>query len=234
MSDQHPIHIAKSLEYGWDVLSKRWLALVLWTIILSVPYFLMYAAMLIFVVVSPDHRYPQYFEWINVAVNLIPFMLYTKVALLCMDDEPADLGSVLGGFRFLIPFAVASFLFYLAVFLGTCALIIPGIYFGLSLGLYPFLVVDQFMGPIEALKRSWAITRGHLKQLVFLVFVLCMVIFGGLICFVVGVIPASIVSTVALADVYRRLDQAYDQLNEESEASALEEDESEPEEEIAG
>lgn len=233
MSDQHPIHIAKSLEYGWDVLSKRWLALILWTIILSFPYFLMYAAMLIFVIVSPEHRYPQYFEWINVAVNMIPFMLYTKVALLCMDDEPADLGSVLGGFRFLIPFAIASFLFSLAVFLGACALIIPGIYLGLSLGLYPFLVVDQFMGPIEALKRSWAITRGHLKELVFLLFVLCMVIFGGLICFVVGVIPASIVSTVALADVYRRLDRAYDQSIEEY-SSAQKDDESEPEEEMAG
>lgn len=233
MSDQHPFHIAKSLEYGWDVLSKRWLALVLWTIILSFPYFLMYAAMLIFVIVSPDHHYPQYFEWINVAVNLIPFMLYTKVALLCMDDEPADLGSVLGGFRFLIPFAVASFLFYLAVFLGTCALIIPGLYLGFSLGLYPFLIVDQYMGPIEALKRSWAITRGHLLKLAFLVFVLCMVIFGGLICFVVGVIPASIVSTIALADVYRRLDQAYDQANEEGE-NRKKGDASEPQEEIAG
>jgi hypothetical protein len=235
MSDQHPFHIAKSLEYGWDVLSRRWVALVLWTIILWIPHAMINTASMIFAFVAVDHQSPWFLKVISVAVNVITFMLYTRVVLLCMDDDPAGIGDVLSGFKFLIPFTIASLFFFLLVLVGSVALIVPGIYIGLATGLYSFLIVDQFMGPLEALKRSFHITKGHLLQLAFLYFVLCMVIFGGLICFVVGVIPASIVSTVALADVYRRLDQAYDQVNEGEDAgkSALK-DESEPEEEIAG
>ncbi len=236
MSDQHPFHIAKSLEYGWDVLSRRWVALVLWTVILWIPHAMINTASMIFAFVAEDHQSPWFLKVISVAVNVITLMLYTRVVLLCMDDDPAGIGDVLSGFKFLIPFSIASLLFFLAVLVGSVALIVPGIYIGLATGLYSFLVVDQFMGPIEALKRSFHITKGHLLQLAFLYFVLSMVIFGGLICFVVGVIPASIVSTIALADVYRRLDQAYDQVDtgEDSGSRDQKDDESEPEKEIAG
>jgi hypothetical protein len=236
MSDKHPFHIAKSLEYGWDVLSKRWLALVLWTIILWIPHGMISAASLIFAIFAAEHQAPWYLKVISLGANLITYMLYTRVVLLCMDDDPAGIGDVLSGFKFLIPFSIASLLFFLAFTFGLIALVVPGIYIGLAGSLYSFLVVDQFMGPIEALKRSIYITKGHLLQLAFLYFVLCMVIFGGLICFVVGVIPASIVCTVALADVYRRLDQAYDQVDEGEDGDSGEQsdDDSEPEDQIAG
>ncbi len=236
MSDKHPFHIAKSLEYGWDVLSKRWVALVLWTIILWIPHGMINTASMIFAIFAADHQAPWYLKVISVGVNIITFMLYTRVVLLCMDDDPAGIGDVLAGFKFLIPFTLASFFFFVAVLLGSIALIVPGIYLGLATGLYSFLIVDQFMGPIEALKRSFAITKGHLVQILFLYFVLCMVIFGGLICFVIGVIPASIVSTVALADVYRRLDQAYDAVDEgeDDQDRGAADGESEIDEEIAG
>lgn len=210
MSNEPPFHIAKSLEYGWDVLSKRWIALVLWTVIMSVPHLMINTATWIFALFAQDHQSPWYLKFISVAVHVLTYLLYTRVVLLCMDDEPAGIGDVLGGLKFLIPFALASLFFSLLVVPGLFLLFIPGIYLGLRLGMYSFLVVDQYMGPIEALKRSWAITGGHLKMLAGLYFVLAMVVFGGMICFVIGVIPASIVSTVALASVYRRLDQAFD------------------------
>lgn len=215
MSTDSPFHIPGSLEYGWDVLSKRWVALVTWSIILSMPHVVMNLTMFGFKVLAADHLVPQALTYLNVVVNLVTFLLYTKAVLLCMDDESAGIGEVLSGFKFLIPFSIASFLFFLAISVGTMLLVIPGIFLGLALGLYSFLVIDQFMGPIEALKRSWEITKGHRLKLLFLYFVLSMVVFGGIICFGIGVIPASIVSTVALADVYRKLDAAYDNFDEE-------------------
>jgi len=239
MADQKVFHIAKSLEYGWDVLTQRWVGLVIWTILLSIPHAMINTAMFIFSIFAQDHKPPTFLHFINIAVNAITFMLYTRLVLVCMDDEPADLANVLSGLRFLIPFTVAGFLFFLAFLAGSCALIFPGIYLFLSLGFYNFLIVDQYMGPIEALKRSWAITRGHLLSLAFLYFVLSMVVFAGLICFMVGVIPASIVSMVALAHVYCQLDQALDAEEEDEEADdsstgADNHEELEPDEEIAG
>lgn len=215
MSDEHPFHIAKALEFGWDVLTRRWLALVLWTIILWIPHGMINTASMIFAFFAENHVAPWYLKVASVVVQVITFMLYTRVILLCMDDEPAGIGDVLAGFKYTIPFAVSSLLFSLAVLLGCILLVFPGIYVGLSFGLYSFLIVDQDMGPIEALARSMAITKGNLLQLALFYFVLCMVVFGGMICFMVGVIPASIVSSVALGRVYRQLDRAYDGIVED-------------------
>jgi hypothetical protein len=52
-----------------------------------------------------------------------------------------------------------------------------------------------------------------------------MVVFGGVICFVVGVIPASIVCSVALGRVYRQLDRAYDGIDEDEDESSFDEQE---------
>jgi hypothetical protein len=218
MSENPPFHIAKSLEFGWDVLTRRWLALVLWTVILWIPHGMINTASTIFAIFAQNHESPWWLKVASVVVQLITLMLSTRVTLLCMDDEPAGIGDVLAGFKYTIPFTIASLIFVVVVGTGLVFLAIPGIYAGLALGLYSYLIIDQEMGPIEALKRSFAITKGHLLQLLALYFTLCMVVFGGLICFVVGVLPASIVCSVALGRVYRQLDRAFDGEGEDEES----------------
>lgn len=218
--DERPFHIAKALEFGWDVLSRRWLPLVVWALILLTPHLMVNVAMGIFSYFAADHKPPALLQFFNLGVQLITFLLYTRVVLLCIDDEPAGPGDVFAAFKYIIPFAVSGLIFSLLLFPAFLLLIIPGIYLMISLGFYSFYVLDQDMGPIESLKRSWAVTRGHMKDLTFFYFVLCMVVFGGLICFMVGVIPASIVSSVAMARVYRQLDRAYDGETEEDIAEA--------------
>ncbi len=215
MSESSPFHIAKALEFGWDVLTRRWVALVLWTLILWVPHGMINTAQTIFALFSETHEVPLWLKVASVVVQLITLMLSTRVTLLCMDDEPAGIGDVFRAFKYTIPFTLASLIFVTLVGVGFVFLAIPGIYAGLALGLYSYLIVDQEMGPIEALKRSFAITKGNLMRLLALYFTLSMVVFGGLICFLVGVVPASIVSSVALGRVYRQLDRAYDGVEED-------------------
>ena len=231
--EESPFHIAKALEFGWDVLSRRWLPLIVWAVVLLAPHLMVNVALGIFSYFAADHKPPALLQFINLGVQLITFLLYTRVVLLCIDDEPAGLGDVLSAFKYIIPFGVSGLIFSLLLFPAFLLLIIPGIYLMISLGFYSFYVLDQDMGPIESLKRSWAVTRGHMKDLTFFYFVLCMVVFGGLICFMVGVIPASIVSSVAMARVYRQLDRAYDGETEEDNAESPKDSDSE-DEDIAG
>lgn len=228
MDDKSPFHIAKALEFGWDVLTRRWLALVLWTIILWIPHGMINAASTIFALFSQNHESPIWLKIASVIVQLITLMLSTRVTLLCMDDEPAGVGNVLSAFKYTLPFTVASFIFVVLVGIGLILFVVPGVYVGLAMGLYTYLIVDQEMGPIDAIRRSIYITKGHLLKLLALYFTLCMVVFGGFICFVVGVIPASIVCSVALGRVYRQLDRAYDGI-EEDEGETENESESEAE-----
>lgn len=106
-----------------------------------------------------------------------------------------------------LKYIVATILFFLGVGIGLLLLIIPGIFLMIRWGMYPFLMVDKGLGPIEALKTSWHMTRGHGWNL-FLFYVLAMLISVlGLIALGVGIFVAAPVVALASLWVYRFLDE---------------------------
>jgi hypothetical protein len=54
----------------------------------------------------------------------------------------------------------ASMLYSLAVVVGLCLFVVPGIYVLVHGILFPFFIVDKNVGAIEALKRSFAAVKG--------------------------------------------------------------------------
>jgi uncharacterized membrane protein len=68
-----------------------------------------------------------------------------------------------------------------------------------------FIVVDRELGPIEAMKESYRITRGHKWDLLGLVYVLIIVAVFGLVALVVGLLVSIPVCTLALVHTYRVL-----------------------------
>jgi uncharacterized membrane protein len=85
---------------------------------------------------------------------------------------------------------------------GLVLLIIPGIIFACKLAFTPYLVVDRKMEVTEAVRESWRLTDGHSWK-VFLIGLLGIPIcIAGLICFGVGVIPAIMWISLALASLY--------------------------------
>jgi len=97
---------------------------------------------------------------------------------------------------------LASLLVGAIVIVGFFLLIIPGIIFACKLAFTPYLVVDRRMAVIEAVKESWRMTNGH-AWTVFLIGLLAIPIsIVGLICFVVGIIPAIMWITATFASLY--------------------------------
>jgi len=97
---------------------------------------------------------------------------------------------------------LANLLVGVIVIIGLFLLIVPGIIFACKLAFTPYLVVDQKMDVIEAVKESWRMTNGYAWK-VFLVGLLAVPIFiAGLLCLVVGVIPALMWITATLASLY--------------------------------
>jgi len=84
-------------------------------------------------------------------------------------------------------------------------LIIPGIIWAIKFYFFSYLIVDKGLGPIEALKRSSAITDGSKWDL----FLLGLLLFGinliGAIPFFLGWFVTIPISMVATAFVYRKL-----------------------------
>jgi hypothetical protein len=107
--------------------------------------------------------------------------------------------------RLVFNFFLCSLLLGLIVLGGLVLLIIPGIIFAIRLQFALYLVVDKELGPIDAVKKSWEITRGHSLQL-FLFDILCVfIILLGLLALIVGVFVAVPVVYLAAIFVYRKL-----------------------------
>jgi len=102
-------------------------------------------------------------------------------------------------------FLVVSILFQLAVVVGLVLFIVPGIIALLVFLFAPVIVIDQGLGPIEAMKESMRITRGHLWPLLGLVVLLVLLVFAGIVALFVGVLVAIPVAMLSLVHAYRAL-----------------------------
>ena len=97
---------------------------------------------------------------------------------------------------------LANLLVGAIVVVGFFLLIVPGIIFACKLAFTPYLVVDRKMAVIEAVKESWRMTNGH-AWTVFLIGLLAIPIcIVGLICLVVGIIPAIMWIEASFASLY--------------------------------
>jgi len=63
------------------------------------------------------------------------------------------------------PLCVAQLIYGLGVFLSSLAFVIPGIVLAMGWALYPFVLINEPVGPWQALVRSYNMMYGHRMQL---------------------------------------------------------------------
>jgi len=66
---------------------------------------------------------------------------------------------------------LVSFMYWMIIFLGFAALIVPGIIFAARFGFAPYVALDTELGVVASLKKSWNMTRGYTGHLVLLYFI---------------------------------------------------------------
>lgn len=102
-------------------------------------------------------------------------------------------------------FVGASMILGVAVLIGFLLLIVPGIFLSIIFGFALYIVLEERLSPIEALKESARLTKGHRWQ----IFALGAAIVGinilGLIALIVGLLVTIPVSTLAMVHAYRTL-----------------------------
>ena len=86
--------------------------------------------------------------------------------------------------------------------IGMFLLIVPGIIFACKLVFVKYLVLDRNMGPVEAVKESWNMTKGYAVDIFLLGLIAIPLAIAGLICFVVGLIPVIMWVRCAFAYMY--------------------------------
>lgn len=120
--------------------------------------------------------------------------------------QPVSFGEVFSGGRYFGRMLVATIGLYVAVLIGLVLCVIPGYIVGLGLSMYTFVVVDQGLPGIDALKKSWEMTQGH-KLNIFVYFLLALLVsIAGFLACGIGVLLGSYpVLAVGFAYIYMKI-----------------------------
>ena len=97
---------------------------------------------------------------------------------------------------------IAGLVTTIIIVIGFFLLIVPGIIFACRLAFVPFLVIDQKMEAMEALKASWAMTKGHGWTIFGMALIAFFIIIGGLLVLIFGVFISAMWITAAFAVLY--------------------------------
>ena len=141
----------------------------------------------------------------SVVVNWIFQLGMIRIALKFCDVRKAKISDLFAESRLLFKFIGATFLYLLIVMGGLILLIVPGIIWSVKFSLYPYLIVDKGLGPIESLKKSAEITKGSIWDLMVFGFIAFLIILLGVLALLVGLFAAVPTVMLAWAFVYRRL-----------------------------
>lgn len=108
-----------------------------------------------------------------------------EFALKVARGQTPEFGDVFAGGKYFGSMFVGWLGFFVATAIGFALCIVPG--YLLQLGLWPFafIIVDQRLGGVDALKKAWEMTKGH-KMSIFIFMLLNIVVMfaGELACFV--------------------------------------------------
>lgn len=105
----------------------------------------------------------------------------------------------------LVKYILASMLYGLITLIGIVLLVVPGIIWSIKFQFYSYLVVEKGLGPVEALKASWEMTKGVKWNLFLFGVLLGLINVLGVLALFLGLfitIPATILAQVY---VYKKL-----------------------------
>lgn len=130
---------------------------------------------------------------------------FVKIMLNQARGEKAEFSDLFTECHKIFIFFVAALFVHIIVSAGFFMLVIPGFYLMLALSMAGILVLDKDMGPIESLKESIRITKGHEWHLLGLFILVAVLNAIGAALFVVGLIITLPISYGAVIHAYRHL-----------------------------
>ena len=145
------------------------------------------------------------FGLFGILINLLLVFGLLRAALSVVEGRPVALAEAFrpDGFG---PFLLASVVFLLGVYVGIRLWVVPGLLFGVVFQFYGFVVAEHpDVGPVVALRRAAALTKGVRVRLFGLAAVLAFLNLAGVMLCFLGLVVTYALSAVALAYVYRLL-----------------------------
>ncbi len=145
------------------------------------------------------------FGFISTILGLFFSIAFIRIGLKIVDGGTPEIADLWASYRVFWKYLGAYVLYFLIVLGGLILLIVPGIIWAIKYSFFGYFVVDQDLGPVEAIKASGRITHETKWQLFLLgLLFFCIVLLGALACGV-GLFAAIPTVMIAIAFVFRKL-----------------------------
>jgi len=96
----------------------------------------------------------------SIIFNIIG-VLFLKAAFILFDNTKPEFSNVIISLKTIVFYLIFYVLYLVMTLIGSLLLIVPGIICLLRLSLASFLIIDKELAPIDAMRRSWIITKGY-------------------------------------------------------------------------
>ncbi len=205
MTTSHKIHIKESLTIGWETFKAApWLFITIPLVLLALATGISIIEELLSIIFGK----PQMELIIHIESFVTTMLmsigigtLYLKALHSVGSAELRDLWNPKPFWRYVGVSIVGG----TAILLGLVLLIVPGIIIALAFSLSGLLVIEKGLGPIEALKESVRLTKGHRFDLFKLSLANLGINILGACAFIVGVFVTIPVTELAFVNAYRKL-----------------------------
>jgi hypothetical protein len=194
--------VGSAFSYGWEILKKNFVPLLLVIIVISV--------LSAFGPAVVGHNYYGFGFFVSLfGIFFLGPVNYGKnwVFLKASRNEAFELKDIFNVFGpHYWEIVLASLLVSVIIGFGIVLLIVPGIIFACRLAFVPYLVVDKNFKAVDAISKSWEMTKGFAGKIFVMGIVSFFIAIAGFICLFVGIFPAQIWISSAFASFYHAVD----------------------------
>ena len=192
-----------AFSHGWQTMKKYFIELLLVIFVLI----LLYLPIGLLNIFNDSHSHSNFFFTLLIIAYgilvLSPVSYGIKwIFLKAVRNEPFKTYDMFMAFQNIWNVVIASILVSVIIGIGFVLIIVPGIIFACKLAFVPYLVMDQKMEAIEAVKKSWEMTKGYGWTIFGMAVLSFFIAIAGLICLGVGIFPAYIWIESAFAALY--------------------------------
>lgn len=136
--------------------------------------------------------------------------------LKAMRGDDFEFGVIFTGFKEnYLQVVLANFLYMAIIMIGFLLLIIPGIILAIRLSFVPYLVMDEKLDPVEAIKTSWGMTKDYSMDIFLFGILAVLIALGGLLLLIIGIIPAVMLIQAAFTAFYLGVREEFEVVEEE-------------------
>lgn len=197
----------EAIQYGWATMKKNfWFfvgILLIVAIINGLPEIISKTS-------SDDIPAPLLF--LISLISLVFFLLkrvvemgQIKISLKIFDNQKPEIKDLFGDLKRFIEYLIGVALYGILVIVGVVLLVFPGIIWAIKYMFVPFLIIDKNMHPLDAFKKSAAMTKGNKWNLLMFDLLSAGIIILGALCLVVGLFAAIPTVMMATVFIYRKL-----------------------------